>query len=332
MTTLLYPVPAIIEAPLSELTDRRRVALIASGPALEAARRAGLQLPATWSAEPGEATEMCFETLARAVPAASEVVYGVGGGLAADAAKYVAWRRGLPLTLVPTALSVDAHFTWASGVRRDGCVVYLATGPAATVHADLAFLAGAPLHIRAAGICDLLSIATGLYDWRYAEERGMNPPAQRYLPWAAAAAQAILDGAIVVAEAAGRGDPAGLRELMRLLALEVQLCNLIGHSRPEEGSEHYLAYALEAHPAIGAGHAHGDLVGPAILRAAAWQGQDIGPLRQALIQASVPLDRVPEAVMIETIASLPAYVRRHQLAHGTAHDLQAPYLPPTNAG
>lgn len=317
----IQPVPTIIEAPLSDLAEQRRVALVASGPALDAAMRAGLRLPSIWNAEPGEATEARFEELARAAPVETEIIYGVGGGLAADAAKYLAWRRGVPLALIPTALSVDAHFTWASGVRRDGCVVYLETGPAATVYVDLDLLAGAPPHIRAAGVCDLLSIATGLYDWRYAEERGMNPPTQRYLPWAAAAAQAILDGACAIAEAAGRGDPNGLRQLVALLALEVQLCNLIGHSRPEEGSEHFLAYALEAHPAIGAGHAHGDLVGPAILHAAAWQGQDTAPLRRALLQAGVPLDRVPEAVLAETIHSLPAYVRRHRLVYSTAHDL-----------
>jgi glycerol-1-phosphate dehydrogenase [NAD(P)+] len=317
----VYPIPAIVELSLSEIVERRRVAQIASGPALAAATRAGLCLPAAWSAEPREASEPHFEDLARAVPADTEVVYGIGGGLAADAAKYVAWRRGLPLALIVTALSVDAHFTWVSGVRRDGCVAYLATGPAAVVYADVAFLAAAPPHLRAAGVCDLLSIATALHDWRYAEERGMNPPDQRYTPWVAAAAQSILNGALDIADAAGRGDPAGVRELLRLLALEVQLCNLIGHSRPEEGSEHFLAYALEAHPSIGGGHAHGDLVGPAILRAAAWQGQDAAPLERALAQAGVPLDRVPEMVMQAVIRELPAYVRRHRLVFSTAHDL-----------
>lgn len=323
MPHYIYPIPAIVETPLRDITEQRRVAQIASGPALAAAVRAGLRLPAVWSAEPREASEPHFEDLAQAAPAEIEVIYGIGGGLAADAAKYVAWRRGVPLALIPTALSVDAHFTWVSGVRRDGCVTYLTTGPAAVVYADIAFLAAAPPHLRAAGVCDLLSIATALHDWRYAEERGMNPPDQRYTPWVAAAARAILDGTLDIADAAGRGDPAGARELLRLLALEVQLCNLIGHSRPEEGSEHYLAYALEAHPSIGSGHAHGDLVGPAILRAAAWQGQDVAPLERALAQAGVPLDRVPETVMQEVIQALPAYVWRHRLAFSTAHDLDS---------
>lgn len=321
MNLRLHPIPTIVEAPLHVLVDQRRIARIASGPALAAAVHAGLRLPVAWRAEPRTASETHFEELAQAVPAGIDVIYGIGGGLAADAAKYVAWRRKLPLALIPTALSVDAHFAWVSGVRRNGCVTYLDTGPAQVVYVDYTFLAHAPSHLRAAGVCDLLSIATALHDWRYAEEHGMNPPDQRYTPWVAAAAQAILDGAITVAEAAGRGDPEGIRELLRLLALEVQLCNLVGHSRPEEGSEHYLAYALEAHSLIGSGHAHGDLVGPAIPRAAVWQGQQVAPLEWALIQAGVPLDRVPETVMQEVIRELPSYVRRHHLAFSTAHDL-----------
>ena len=44
--------------------------------------------------------------------------------------------------------------------------------------------------------------------------------------------------------AAGTGR--GLKCLYDCLAMEVQLCNQIGHARPEEGSEHYFAYCAEA--------------------------------------------------------------------------------------
>lgn len=320
---MLYAIPTIAETRLSEIQEERRVVAITTLAAWEAAERAGLYLPTLVArADVDEATEAHFQELGSWAPAGEGVVvYGIGGGLAADAAKYVAWMRGLPLVMIPTALSVDAHLTWASGVRRDGCVAYLETMPANLLYADYALLAQAPASIRAAGICDLLSIATGLFDWRYAEEHGRNPPAQRYIAWAAQQAQGILDATLEIAAAAGRGDPDGLRDLLRLLALEVQLCNLLGHSRPEEGSEHYLAYALEAHPAIGAGHAHGDLVGPAILRAAAWQGQNPEPLRAALVAAGVPLDRVPPDALAETERDLPAYVQHHGLAFGIAHDL-----------
>lgn len=319
---IAYPLPTIIELSVAELHDVRQIGLIASGPALASAERAGLQLPAIWRSEPGTATEQHFATLARACPLAVEVIYAVGGGLAADAAKYVAHARNLPLVVIPTALSVDAHLTWACGVRRAGCVFYLETGAPQLLYADLDLLAAAPPQFRAAGLCDLLSIATGLWDWQYAEAHGQNPAQQRYVAWAATQAQAILDGALRIAAAAGAGDREGLRALLHLLALEVQLCNLLGHSRPEEGSEHYLAYALESDPAIGAGHAHGDLVGPAILFIARAQGQDPEPLQEALAAAGVPLNRIPHSLLESTAQRLPGYVREHGLAYGIGHTLR----------
>ena len=48
----------------------------------------------------------------------SPIIYAVGGGLAVDAAKYIAHGLNLPLVSLPTALSVDAFLTWASGVRE----------------------------------------------------------------------------------------------------------------------------------------------------------------------------------------------------------------------
>jgi glycerol-1-phosphate dehydrogenase [NAD(P)+] len=45
MSHRLHPIPAIVEAPLHALVDQRRIARIASGPALAAAVHAGLHLP-----------------------------------------------------------------------------------------------------------------------------------------------------------------------------------------------------------------------------------------------------------------------------------------------
>lgn len=66
-----------------------------------------------------------------------------------------------------------------------------------------------------------------------------------FLPWAYANAQSILQGALDCAEAAGRGDRDGLKTIYDCLAMEVQLCNQIGHPRPEEGREHYFAGSVQ---------------------------------------------------------------------------------------
>jgi glycerol-1-phosphate dehydrogenase [NAD(P)+] len=174
-----------------------------------------------------------------------DVIYSVGGGLSADTGKYLAVKKNLPMVCLPTALSVDAFLTWASGIRVEGCVQYNETKVPDRLLIDFEVLASAPAHIRAYGICDVLSIAIGSWDWQFAEQKGMNTPDMAYIPYVAQMAQAILNWVLECAEAAGRGDPAGLKQLHDCLALEVQLCNQVGHARSEEGSEHYFAYALE---------------------------------------------------------------------------------------
>ena len=313
----VWPIPELEYRPLSDIQDQRDVALVFSRAAREAVARPLTRLNVVSSVEPQTATEAEWQQLAAAC--VGEVVYSVGGGLATDAAKYIAAQRELPLVCIPTALSVDAFFTWASGVRVAGCVTYIATKPPDLVVIDAAVIAAAPPSVRAAGIGDVLSIATGSWDWRYAHERGANPVDAPYDAGADRIAAALLSEAMECAPAAGAGDEAGLRQLVDCLVPEVQLCNLIGHSRPEEGSEHYFAYAVES--VLGHGLPHGDLVGPGILMMAGVQGQDVAPLREALVACHTPLDTIARDIVERTLRDLPRYCREHGLPHGIAHDL-----------
>jgi glycerol-1-phosphate dehydrogenase [NAD(P)+] len=318
MMDTIHPLPRVELRALDSLADPRPALVVTSGPAWRAvgSRLGGLRVVAR--VEATEATAAAWDALAAATGTqGSEVVYAVGGGLAADAAKTIAARRGLPLVVAPTALSVDAFLTPTSGVRVDGCVRYLPTKVPETLILDLATIAAAPAGVRAAGITDVLSIATGCWDWRFAEARGRNPAGMAFVPWVHDAAQAILRGALDCAEAAGRGDAGGLKALFDCLALEVQLCNQVGHARPEEGSEHYFAYAVENQ--TGHGLPHGDLVGPGIVLAARLQGQDTRALEAALRACAVPLDRLSAEVTAATLRELPEYARRHDLPFGIAH-------------
>jgi glycerol-1-phosphate dehydrogenase [NAD(P)+] len=316
--TRVWPLPRLETVSLRDAREARPVALYTSGPAWDALNGA-LDLPVIWRSEPADATEELFNTLADAIPDEARVIYAVGGGLPVDAAKIGAARRRLPLVAVPTALSVDAHLTPASGIRRDGCVFYIETGAPERLLIDWEVVAAAPPWVRAAGLGDVLSIATGLWDWRYAEEHGRNASGQGWTPYVAESARILLDEGIRIAPSAGRGEQTGLERLLQLLALEVQLCSLIGHSRPEEGSEHAFAYSVEN--LVGHGLPHGDLVGPGIVALAAAQGQETGPLREALEASGARLDRIPRAAAEETLRDLSVYVARHGLPFGIASTL-----------
>jgi len=317
MSATIWPLPKVEEHAFVDWRDARPATVVTTAAAWSAVRQRLHGLNVLTVIEVAAADVAAWQSLRLDVK--GEVLYAVGGGLAVDAAKFLTCTCALPLVCLPTALSVDAFFTWASGVRGHGCVRYIATRPPDLVLLDYAVMAEAPPSIRAAGICDVLSIATGSWDWRFAEDHGQNPPAMRYLAWVDRIAAAILAAAFDCAEAAGRGDRDGLKQLADCLALEVQLCNQIGHSRPEEGSEHYFAYAVENR--LGKGLPHGDLVGPGIVLMAQAQGQDVTPLRRALDACQIPLDRIPPAIVAQTLAELPAYVRRHDLPFGIAHVL-----------
>lgn len=312
----LWNLPKVELMPFSEVEEKRSTLLVTSAPAWNAVKDSlrGLNLTETI-----EITEAAAEHWDKIQIRKSEIVYAVGGGLAADAAKYFACKHSLPLVILPTALSVDAFLTSASGIRKDGCVYYIETKVPERLILDFETIAKAPAFIRAAGITDVLSIATGAWDWKFAHERGKNPAGMEFIPWVYDNAQSILNGALDCAEAAGRGDRDGLKTLYDCLAMEVQLCNQVGHARPEEGSEHYFAYAVENE--MGHGLPHGDLVGPAILLIAKLQGQDTAPLEKALKACNIPLNNIPQDMLDRTLNILPEYCLRHHLPFGIAHTL-----------
>ena len=311
--------PFVHLMPFADIEEKREVLLVTSAPAWNAVKDSlrGLNIAAT--IEVTEATIENWDSLLTRHVSHAEVIYAVGGGLTADAAKYFASKLNLPLVVLPTALSVDAFITAASGIRKDGCVYYIETKVPERLILDLETVAKAPAFIRAAGITDVMSIATGAWDWKFAHEQGKNPVGMEFIPWVYDNAQSILSGVFDCAEAAGCGDSDGLKTIYDCLAMEVQLCNQIGHSRPEEGSEHYFAYAVENE--MGHGLPHGDLVGPAILLIAKLQGQDTSRLEKALKACNVPLNNIPQEMIERTLKILPDYSRKHNLSFGIAHTL-----------
>ncbi len=308
--------PKIEFSSFEEINEKRPVALVSSEPIWNIMKER-LRLPVVWQDEAVNALESNWAGLLDDV--SGEVVYAIGGGLVTDAAKYIAGKKHLPLVSLPTALSVDAFFTDTSGVRVDGCVQYIPAKAPDKVIIDWDVIKQAPPEVRSAGICDVLSIAVGKCDWLFADKLNENPTEMPYFPTIATIADSIMQEAIDCAESAGKGEEKGLKRLLDCLLLQAQLCNQIGHARPEEGSEHYFAYLAEN--LVGSGRSHGELVGPGILIMAKLQGQDILPLKRALTACQVPLANLPEDIIRKTLTDLPQYVQTHNLPFGIAHRL-----------
>jgi glycerol-1-phosphate dehydrogenase [NAD(P)+] len=319
MKKTIWPLPQIEICDLTKVEETRPAALV-TGVDSWLSVKSLLRLPVVVQAEPDSASFDYLESLAAALPSEAEVIYGVGAGLVADVAKYVGFRRGLPVVLVPTALSVDGLLTAMVAARMNNTVKYIETGPAGKMIIDWEVIRAAPRHVRGAAITELLTIVTGLLDWRYAAERGQLTPETRFVQWAAGIMAAIAQQAFKISSGVGRGNVESLRNLLDLLCMEVQLTNQMGHTRPQEGSEQFFAYAIEPRASRGRPLPYADMVGPGILIASALHGQNPAPIKETLLAAGIRLDQLRLNDIRETIRDLPSYVRRHGLWYTILND------------
>ncbi len=325
--------PSIVKCAFVDINEKRDAVVLTTEPAWAVVN--GIAVHPKQLIYVDGNTNAYMATLAEACE--GEVIYGIGGGLAIDAAKYVASTNELPLVALPTILSTDAFLTDATGVRENGCVRYLSSKSPDTVIIDMDLLCNAPAPMRASGAADVLSIATAMWDWQEAEKMGENPPSQQITPQIIDIGATLLQTLLDNAREIGRGTPTGLKLLLDLLCMEVQLCYLCGHSRVEEGSEHHFVYAIEnrltsvkqastesAHGNDGT-VLHGELVGLGILLMAALQSQPSWTqYRHALECLQInyrPLGLSTDAIA-ETLIGLSDYVTEHQLPYTVATTLR----------
>lgn len=270
-------------------------------------------------------TADALAALRGSLPVADRVV-GLGGGMCMDAAKSVAWHRGIPFVLAPSIVSVDAPVTNTFAVRRDGTVVYEGFVVAEAIVADLELIARAPARLNRAGVGDLLSIHTGCFDWALGARAGR-------LAWddgIATAARAALAATFALAEDVAAVSDHALASILRLYAQVNTLLLRVGHAGPEEGSEHYFAYHAEA--VTGRSFVHGELIGLGTALMAELQGNDAARVRAFLRQAGVawrPAELGLDRTVLRTIlAGLPAFVRGAGLPHSIIDeaDLSGPVI------
>lgn len=318
--TTIWNLPCIEIQSLSQIKESRPTAVLTGKTAWDTVSSM-LSLPLVVQAEPPNADRAFLDELATGLPPQVEVVYAIGGGLVCDVAKYVGWKRNLPVVVVPTVLSVDGFFTALVAVREGGTVRYETTGPADKVIVDWDVVSAAPPHFRGTGIAEILSMVTGLLDWRYAADRNMNTEKERFQPWAAGLAAGIAQQAFKISQGVGEGRIDALQNLLDLICIEVQLTNQLGHNRPQEGSEQYFAYAIEPKVAHQKGVPYADLIGPGIMIAAALHGQDIAPIRATLSSAGIRLGQLRPDDIVHTLETLPQYVQDHNLPYSILHDL-----------
>ena len=121
-----------------------------------------------------------------ALPAAGWVV-GVGGGMALDAAKYVAWKMEAKLILVPTIVSTGAIFQPHFPSRRDGkCTILSDIAAPEVVLFDTDIIRAAPPWLNASGMAECINWLGTLASWKWWCDQGLEG-----IPWDQEAADEV---------------------------------------------------------------------------------------------------------------------------------------------
>ncbi len=192
-------------------------------------------------------------------------IVGIGGGTACDTAKFLAWKFkeefnfNLELYLSPSIISVDAFLCSSIAVRIDNKVNYVGESNPKQIIIDYELIRNAPKVLNRAGVSDTISITSALGDWVIARDEINEKIDQKVFNRAKDIANELMNARNEIRDVTEKG----IKALVDGFYNEVALCEEWGNARPEEGSEHFLAYCLES---ITQQHyIHGNLIGMNIL-------------------------------------------------------------------
>lgn len=242
----------------------------------------------------------------------SETVVGFGGGSAMDTAKFVAWRTGKKLIQIPTITSVDAGFTDAIGARMNQKVNYLGEIFPDFVVLDVELIRSAPRRLNRAGVGDVLSCHTGLYDWRIATDRAQGAVWDEEL---AQLGRSLLDELAEMVDDIWEVSEDAIRWLVSAYRRIGAASHHARHSRFEEGSEHFLGYCYEH--LTGTHQTHGELISMCTMAMSALQDNEPQLVNSIIRRSGVrahPADLgIDSETFFTALLELPTYVRDEQL-------------------
>ncbi len=192
------------------------------------------------------ATHECADRIIKNVKAINEKfanisIIGIGGGSTLDICKYVSHNLNLNFIAIPTLLSSDAIATGYSVLWTGNKNEAIQTKAPSLIIGDYEILKKQPVKYIHAGVGDMLSKISALYDWRLSFWLN-NEIYNDFAMNVAKSTTELLERRI---GDVGKMNYIGIETLFLSEVTDGYLMQLSGTTRVAAGSEHLFAFALE---------------------------------------------------------------------------------------
>lgn len=211
-----------------------------------------------------------------------DFLFGVGGGVPIDVAKYSSFLLDIPFISVPTAASHDGIASGRASIDRDGNKVSVNAQTPLALIADTGIIANSPPRLLASGCADIIANATAVKDWILAKKLRNEP----YSHYAANQSEMTAYSLIENADSIKPGLEESAWVVVKALVSSSVAMSIAGSSRPASGSEHKFSHSLDRlvnKPAL-----HGEQCGVGTIIMMYLHGGDWKQIKTALQDVGAP--------------------------------------------
>jgi len=244
-----------------------------------------------------------------------DLAIGLGGGMALDIAKFHAWKSQKTLFQAPTAISMDAMFSYPIALRFEGKVKYVGEIIPENIYCDFSILNTAPPIMNRSGICDLLSCHTALYDWKLAVNKGLGKMDYELYEKTVEILKEVKDNVSEIYDVTEKG----IRILMEGYKFVAVENYRVGHCQYEEGSEHFFYYCLEA--LTNKHFLHGKVINLGILLMSMLQNNHVDEIIETIKKSGVPIHPASMEINYEDIRNTLRQLNSYVVEKGYSHSI-----------